>query len=273
MTGSAFSFRDFNRRPNFDFGLIALGCIARVLGVTPATMATGCAFPNVHMEDNSDEANVRTEWLDMTDCPRGRSEAFFSEESAESMKEVSLRFGMLVSISSGFLRRLWVLGVRWGVPSTSWGCNVWEEGISVGEGGGALTNEGVTWDIADEAGDSEVEKKDTGVLWRGDSVRAYGLWTLVACTGSGIWIALGKTKLTRGLLGGWSSGLMSDFFFWCLFDDGVCSGAISPFWTFEGGIIPESFVVFVDNVYALAGFGRGAAGTSTGCPDSVDGPL
>lgn len=108
--GKSFSLLGFENRPYLDLGLRAFGdADAVVRDKTLGKIAIGCALPNVHVEDRSDEANVANELLDMNEslC---KPFAFGVDVVAESMKNVSPRSETLVSMSGGLIRRLWVLG-------------------------------------------------------------------------------------------------------------------------------------------------------------------
>lgn len=108
--GKSFSLLGFEKRPYLDLGLRAFGGAAGVArDKTLGKIAIGCALPNVHVEDRSDEANVANELLDMNES-LWTPFAFGVDVVAESMKKVSPRSEMLVSISGGFTRRLCVLG-------------------------------------------------------------------------------------------------------------------------------------------------------------------
>lgn len=113
--GKSFSLLGLEKRPYFDLGLRAFGDAAAAAVAardkTLGRIAIGCALPNVHVEDRSDEANVANELLDMNEslCTPFAF-AFGVDVVAESMKNVSPRSEMLVLISGGFIRRLCVLG-------------------------------------------------------------------------------------------------------------------------------------------------------------------
>lgn len=103
--GKSFSLLGFENRPYLDLGLRAFGdadAVAR--DKTLGRIAIGCALPNVHVEDRSDEANVANELLDMNES-LWNPLAFGVDVVAESMKNVSPRSETLVSISGGLIRR------------------------------------------------------------------------------------------------------------------------------------------------------------------------
>lgn len=107
--GKSFSLLGFEKRPYFDLGLRALGDAAPVVrDKTLGRIAIGCALPNVHVDDRSDEAKVANELLDMNES-LWTPFAFGVDVVAESMKNVSPRSEMLVFMSGGFIRRLCIL--------------------------------------------------------------------------------------------------------------------------------------------------------------------
>lgn len=108
--GKSFSLLGFEKRPYLDLGLRAFGEAAAVArDKTLGRIAIGCALPNVHVEERSDDANVANELLDMNES-LWTPFAFGVDVVAESMKNVSPRSEMLVLMSGGFVRRLCVLG-------------------------------------------------------------------------------------------------------------------------------------------------------------------
>lgn len=186
--GKSFSLLGLENRPYLDLGLRAFGeaddaAVAREK--TLGRIAIGCALPNVHVEDRSDEANVANELLDMNES-LWNPIAFEVDVVAESMKNVSPRSETLVSMSGGLIRRLCVFGglsaLRWGFTCLLWllaCCGMsFTVGVSTGEGGGTFPTPSILGGCKDEDDDAEVERNDVRVRLSGRVWCAAALWRL-----------------------------------------------------------------------------------------------
>lgn len=190
--GKSFSLLGLENRPYFDLGLRAFGeadddAAAVAREKTLGRIAIGCALPNVHVEDRSDEANVANELLDMNES-LWNPIAFGVDVVAESMKNVSPRSEeRFVSMSGGLMRRLCLLGglsaLRWGLKCLmcllaccGMSCTV---GLSTGEGGGTFPIASILGGCKDGGDDeSEVERNDVRVRQSGRGGWAAALWRL-----------------------------------------------------------------------------------------------